>query len=63
MERPKNISIMIGERREKKGFGCVNMLLYSIYRLLKILFLSIWFYYLPLIFVIYAGYEPVREYR
>merc|ERR1712176_133699 len=56
IKRPKNIYIAIDER------DCLNKFLYRIYRVFKILFISIWFYYLP-IFVIYSGFYPVYVYR
>jgi len=61
IKRPQKISITYSNRKE--NFGCCNLILFSIYRGLKIIFLSAWFYYLPFIFVIYAGFKPVSEYR
>ena len=35
-------------------FGCVNFMLRKVYIFWRIMFLSVWFYYLPLAFVVFA---------
>ena len=43
-------------------FGCVNFVLRKLYSLLRVIFLSVWFYYLPLLFVVFATVWPVTNY-
>jgi len=43
-------------------FGCVNYLLRKFYSFFRTLFISVWFYYLPLLFVVFATIQPVLNY-
>jgi len=58
--RPKKIAITWGKRYSQ--FGCCNFLLFLVYRLLRVLFVSFWFYYLPVIFVVISNLAPVKIY-
>ena len=45
--RPATIRLAFNKRP-----GCCNMFTYVIYRFLRLLFVSIWFYYFPIIVMI-----------
>jgi len=63
VRRPKRIRIGMRKRCSGRGFGRRNAFLYSFYRLLRILFITICFYFLPLIYLIYSNFAPVMIYR
>ena len=48
---------MIGLRDIKRTWP--NAILYFIYRIMRTLFVSVWFYYLPVVVMIFANLEPV----
>lgn len=60
IERPVNVRISDGLRI--KRFGCANFMLRTLYQFMRTLFLSVWFYYLPLLFVVFATVQPVLTY-
>lgn len=60
-ERPRFISLASTSERYRQ-FGCCNVLMRLNYRLCRINFVWLWFYYLPLIFVIYANLVPVLNF-
>ena len=37
---------------------CCNLILYSVYKMLRIVFVAVWFYYIPLIVVITTNVVP-----
>lgn len=59
-KRPTNISIKLKNRYKK--FGCMNLFLYIIYKILRVGFVSIWFYYLPLLVMFFSTASPVYKY-
>ena len=40
----------------------MNLFLYIIYKIARVGFVSIWFYYLPLLVMFYATFSPVYTY-
>jgi hypothetical protein len=58
--RPKRISI--SQKKRCRQFGKVNSILFLIYRFLRILFVSLWFYYLPVVFIVLSNLAPVYYY-
>ena len=54
-EKPK----MIGLRDIKRSWP--NTFLYFNYRILRMLFVSVWFYYLPVVVMIFANLKPVMN--
>ena len=53
VERPKSISRKWSKRT------CKNKMQFSIYKILRILFVSVWFYYFPFIVVVTSNVWPV----
>jgi len=43
-------------------FGFINYILRKFYSLIRTVFISVWFYYLPLFFVVFATVQPVLNY-
>ena len=39
----------------------INFMQYSFYKILRFLFVSVWFYYIPLIVVVISNVYPVFE--
>ena len=61
IERPQEISLSPGVRL--KSFGCTNYMLRFFYNICRVIFVSLWFYYLPMWFVVYANLQPIRTYQ
>ena len=53
VKRPKSISIKMMKRSP------INFIQYSFYKILRFLFVSVWFYYIPLIVVVISNLNPV----
>ena len=53
VERPQSISRKFSKRH------CTNKLQYSFYKILRFLFVSVWFYYVPFIVVVTSNIWPV----
>ena len=51
--RPKGISLKMKKRT------CGNCIKYSVYKTLRFLFVSVWFYYIPLVVVMLTNIAPV----
>ena len=60
VKRPKTIAITW--RKRCNLFGCRNVSLFMVYRLFRGLFVSLLFYYLPVIFVVLSNLIPVKIY-
>ena len=59
--RPKKIAIS-WSKRCGKPFGPLNFILFCLYRLIRVLFFVVWFYYLPLVFIFISNLQPVLIY-
>ena len=57
IKRPKHISLKY--RKRCSNLGCCNLFLYTIYKIHRMIFVSLWFYYLPLIVMVFANVYPV----
>ena len=55
VQRPRGISIKMSKR------PCCNMIQASFYKLLRFLFVSIWFYYIPLVVVLLTNVLPIVD--
>ena len=51
--RPKGVSLKLKKRK------CCNCIQYSVYKTLRFLFVSVWFYYIPLVVVMLTNIAPV----
>lgn len=60
VKRQKYISIKM-QKRCKLNNGCCNWCLYLLYKILRFLFVSVWFYYLPLIFMLIGFGVPIID--
>jgi hypothetical protein len=60
IERPKKIAITCTKRC--KHFGCFNSFLYCSYRLIRVGFVFLWFYYLPILVIVISNGTPVWIY-
>jgi len=58
VKRQKYISIKM-HKRCKINNGCANWCLYLLYKTFRFLFVSVWFYYLPLIFMLVGFFWPI----
>ena len=56
LERPKSIRLSFWRRNFE------NRILYAIYRILRILHVSIWFYTVPFLFLVAMYFVPVKEF-
>jgi len=60
LARPTNISIKLKNRYKK--FGCMNLFLYILYKICRVGFVSVWFYYLPLFVMFFSTAWPIVLY-
>ena len=59
--RPLHISLRSFKTRYDE-FGCLNVLQRIVYKGMRVMFLAIWFYYLPLLFAVWANLKPILTY-
>lgn len=57
VKRPKKIAITLKKRCNH--FGRCNSLLYYFYRLIRVAFVIVWFYYLPIVVIVISNFTPV----
>lgn len=58
--RPKRISIT--RKKRCRQFGKVNSVLFVVYRVMRGFFVAVWFYYLPVLFIVVSNIAPVFLY-